>query len=130
MDNLLVVIPAIKKSAVIPDQLIKKLDGITLIQRAINTALEITTNQNILVVTDSEEITLICERNKIESFIDSALKFTSENILDSVKAIIKNKKQSNVLLYRANTPLVGSEILNSAYSYFLQNTKYIIEHSE
>ena len=40
MDNLLVVIPAIKKSAVIPDQLIKKLDGITLIQRAINTALE------------------------------------------------------------------------------------------
>ena len=50
MDNLLVVIPAIKKSAVIPDQLIKKLDGITLIQRAINTALEITTNQNIIVL--------------------------------------------------------------------------------
>ena len=119
MDNLLVVIPAIKKSAVIPDQLIKKLDGVTLIQRAINTALEITTNENILVVTDSEEISLICERNNVQSFREANLKFTSENILDSVKAIIKNKKQSNVLLYRANTPLVGSEILNSAYSYNL-----------
>lgn len=126
MDNLLVVIPAIKKSAVIPDQLIKKLDGITLIQRAINTALEITTNENVLVVTDSEEISLICERNEIESYRDSTLKFTSENILESVSSIIQDKQQFNVLLYRANTPLVSSEILKSAYSYFLKNREYII----
>jgi len=126
MNNLLVVIPAIKKSAVIPDQLIKKLDGVTLIQRAINTALEVTTNENILVITDSEEISLICDRNKIESFRESRLKFTSENILESISSIIRDKQQSNVLLYRANTPLVGSEILNSAYSYFLKNTEYIL----
>lgn len=126
MDNLLVVIPAIKKSAVIPDQLIKKLDGITLIQRAINTALEITTNENVLVITDSEEISLICERNEIESFRDSTLKFTSENILESVSFIIQDKQQFNVLLYRANTPLVSSEILESAYSYFLKNREYIL----
>lgn len=126
MDNLLVVIPAIKKSAVIPDQLIKKLDGITLIQRAINTALEITTNENILVVTDSEEISLICERNNVQSFREANLKFSSENILDSILSIIKNKQQSNILLYRANTPLVESEILKEAYSYFLKNTGYIL----
>lgn len=126
MDNLLVVIPAIKKSAVIPDQLIKKLDGITLIQRAINTALEITTNENILLVTDSEEISLICERNEVESYRDSNLKFTSENILDSIFSIVRNKSQTNVLLYRANTPLIGSEILKEAYNYFLKNTKYIL----
>lgn len=126
MDNLLVVIPAIKKSAVIPDQLIKKLDGVTLIQRAINTALEVTTNENVLVITDSEEISLICDRNKIESFREPGLKFTSENILESVSSIIRDKQQSNVLLYRANTPLVESEILKDAYSHFLKNTEYIL----
>ena len=126
MDNLLVVIPAIKKSAVIPDQLIKKLDGITLIQRAINTALEITTNENILVVTDSEEISLICERNKIESYIDTTLKFTSKNILESIVSIVYEKQQSNILLYRANTPLVDAKILQDAYNNFLANRKYIL----
>ena len=126
MDNLLVVIPAIKKSAVIPDQLIKKLDGITLIQRAIDTALEITTNENILVVTDSEEISLICERNKIKSFRKSSLEFTSDNILESITSIIQEKQQSNILLYRANTPLIGSFILKEAYSVFLNNKEYIL----
>lgn len=126
MDHLLVVIPAIKKSAVIPDQLIKKLDGVTLIQRAINTALEITTNENILVITDSEEISLICERNKIKCYRNSELKFTSENILDSIFSIVKNKPQSNIFLFRANTPLVGSDILKDAYSHFLKNTEYIL----
>ncbi|NWF66529.1 MAG: cytidine 5'-phosphate N-acetylneuraminic acid synthetase [Campylobacterales bacterium] len=126
MDNLLVVIPAIKKSAVIPDQLIKKLNGITLIQRAINTALEITTNKNILVITDSEEISLICERNEIKSHKDPDLKFTSENILDSISFIVKEKQQSNVLLYRANTPLVDSEVLKIAYKQFLEDEKFIL----
>jgi CMP-2-keto-3-deoxyoctulosonic acid synthetase len=65
MKNLLVVIPALKKNAVISDQLVKKLNEITLIQRAINTALSLTSNENILVVTDSEEISLICERNGV-----------------------------------------------------------------
>jgi len=126
MENLLVVIPAIKKNAVIPDQLIKKLDGITLIQRAINSALEITTNKNILVVTDSEEIALICERNNIESFKDMTLKFTSENILDIIVSIVQSKQQSYILLYRANTPLLESRILKEAYNYFLHYQEYII----
>ena len=33
-----IVIPAIKKNAVIPDQLVKKLAGVTLMERAIHTA--------------------------------------------------------------------------------------------
>ncbi len=69
MDNLLLVIPAIKKNAVIPDQLVRKLNGVTLFQRAINTALDIT--NKILVVTDSEEISLICD---IQCCIYSSLK--------------------------------------------------------
>jgi len=124
MQNTLLVIPAIKKNAVIPDQLIKKLNGITLIQRAINTAKELT--NNILIITDSQEISLIAERNKAECYFDNKLTFSSSNILEKVKNIIKNKKQNNIILYRANTPLVNSSILKKAYQEFLLDRKFIL----
>ena len=124
MDNRLIVIPAIKKNAAIPDQLIKKLDGITLIQRAINTASEIT--NNILIITDSKEISLIAERNKVEFYLDDKLAINFTNILEKIKDIVKDKKQKNIILYRANTPLVNSNILKEAYQEFLLNTKFIL----
>jgi len=124
LNRLLVVIPAIKKNAIIPDQLIKKLDGITLIQRAIDTAFKITSN--ILIITDSEEIALIAQRNNIDSYKDVKLKLTSENILDITVDIISAKNYNHILLYRANTPLINSEILIKAYNQFLNNSKYIL----
>ena len=124
MKNLFVVIPAIKKNAIIPDQLIKKLNGITLIQRAINTAKEIT--QNIFIITDSEEISLIAQRNSIEFYRDAKLKLNSNNILDVTLKVLKNRDIKNILLYRANTPLIGSEILIDAYNEFLKKSQYIL----
>jgi len=123
MDNLLIVIPAIKKNAVIPDQLIKKLNGITLIQRAINTAKEI--SKNILIVTDSQEISLIAKRNNIAYYLESNLHFDSNNILDVMNGIIENKDQ-NIFLYRANTPLIDSDILKKAYQEFLTDDTVIL----
>ena len=117
MQNLLIVIPAIKKNAVIPDQLIKKLDGITLIQRAINTAKGIT--DNILIVTDSEEISLIAQRNSIDYLKQTDLKIDSDSILEEINSLIKNRDTENILLYRANTPLIDSGILKEAYKEFL-----------
>jgi len=126
MENsqLLIVIPAIKKNAVIPDQLVKKLNGITLIQRAINTAKEIT--NNIFIITDSEEISLIAQRNSIEFYRNSKLKLTSENILDITLGIIENKNYTDILIYRANTPLVDSSLLKVAYREFLEEPNYIL----
>jgi len=119
----LITIPAIKKNAAIPDQLIKKLDGITLIQRAINTAKEIT--NNILIITDSEEISLIAQRNNIEVYFDNNLTLNSTNIISKIKNIIK-EVNTNVILYRANTPLINSNILEKAYQAFLLDTKIIV----
>jgi spore coat polysaccharide biosynthesis predicted glycosyltransferase SpsG/CMP-N-acetylneuraminic acid synthetase len=124
MDNRLIIIPAIKKNAIIPDQLIKKLDGITLIQRAINTAKKIT--NKILIITDSEEISLIAKRNKIEFYFDNRLILNSINIIDFVKKIINKRKEQNIILYRANTPLVNSSILLEAYKVFLEKDHYIL----
>jgi CMP-2-keto-3-deoxyoctulosonic acid synthetase len=50
-----IIIPAIKKSAVIPDQLVKKMAGVTLIQRAINTAKMLVADHDIHVVTDARK---------------------------------------------------------------------------
>ena len=122
--QLLLVIPAIKKNAVIPDQLVKKLNGITLIQRAINTAKEIT--NNIFIITDSEEISLIAERNGIKYHKDAKLKLSSDNILDITLEVVKDFGYDNILLYRANTPLVNSDILKSAYSDFLENRESVL----
>jgi spore coat polysaccharide biosynthesis predicted glycosyltransferase SpsG/molybdopterin-guanine dinucleotide biosynthesis protein A len=124
MKNLLVVIPAIKKNAVIPDQLIKKLDGITLIQRAINTAKEIT--NDIFIITDSEEISLIAQRNSIKCHKDAKLKLSSDNILDITLEVVKEFRYENILLYRANTPLVNKDILKIAYNDFLENRESIL----
>jgi spore coat polysaccharide biosynthesis predicted glycosyltransferase SpsG len=124
MNEVLLVIPALKKNAVIPDQLIKKLNGTTLIQRAIDTATSVT--NNILVVTDSQELSLIAKRNDIEYYYDSNLKFDSNNIIEIVGHIIKKYNFKNIILYRANTPLVNSDILIKAYQEFLLDDNIIL----
>ena len=121
MNRKLIVIPAIKKNAAIPDQLIKKLNGITLIQRAIDTALELANSvDQVLIITDSDEIGLIAQRNGITFKKDKALFLNSENIVTEVINRTKDFPQENVLLYRANTPLIESTDLQSAYLKFLE----------
>ena len=121
MNRKLIVIPAIKKNAAIPDQLIKKLNGITLIQRAIDTALELADGvDQVLIITDSDEIGLIAQRNGITFKKDKALFLNSENIVTEVINRTKDFPQENVLLYRANTPLIESPDLQSAYLKFLE----------
>ena len=121
MNRKLIVIPAIKKNAAIPDQLIKKLNGITLIQRAIDTALELANSvDQVLIITDSDEIGLIAQRNGITFKKDKALFLNSENIVTEVINRTKDFPQENVLLYRANTPLIESPDLQSAYLKFLE----------
>jgi spore coat polysaccharide biosynthesis predicted glycosyltransferase SpsG/CMP-N-acetylneuraminic acid synthetase len=121
MDNLLIVIPATKKNAVIPDQLIKKLNGVTLIKRAINLVLKITPNkEQILIITDSDEISLIAQRNKIPFKKDALLSLNSDNIIQEVINRTSEYHQRNILLYRGNTPILGKDILKDAYKEFLK----------
>jgi spore coat polysaccharide biosynthesis predicted glycosyltransferase SpsG len=124
MQNTLIVIPAIKKNAVIPDQLMKKLDGITLIQRAMDTAKKLSTN--IFVITDSEEISLIAGRNGIEFYKDKNLIINNINIIGQVQNLIANKQYGSVIIYRANTPLVDSNILKGAYEEHIKDKSYRI----
>ncbi len=115
-----IIIPALKKSAVIPDQLVKKLNGITLIQRAINTAQELSTNENIFVVTDSQEISLICQRNGVHFYRNPDLKFYSEDMLSELQFFISKRalEYENILILQSNTPLIEANEIRKAYGQY------------
>ena len=76
MRDFCVVIPAVKKNVAFNDDLVKKLGGASLIQRAIDKALALEPHA-VHVVTDSEEIRLVCERNGVHSHFDPALRLAN-----------------------------------------------------
>ena len=103
-----IVIPAIKKNAVIPDQLVKRLAGVTLIQRAIDTARGVVPAHDVVVVTDSQEISLICERNGVRVHYNAGLRFTSLDIITEMKSILRElgNDYGHIIIYRASCPLL------------------------
>ena len=114
------ILPAIKKNAVIPDQLVKKLAGKTLIQRALDTAKRVAPGADILVVTDSDEIRLICLRNAVGCVHDPALAIRSLNIVAALKPVLQKqaKEYEHLIIYRAGAPLLGAEDIEHAYLQF------------
>ena len=123
-----IIIPAVKKATVIPDQLVKKLAGVTLIQRALNTAKELADGEDIHVVTDSEEISLICRRNQVQYHYDKALRFITPNILRELKFYIEKvaAHYENIIIYRASSPLVDHHDIQDGYDQFLEKNADIL----
>ncbi|MBU0467675.1 MAG: cytidine 5'-phosphate N-acetylneuraminic acid synthetase [Candidatus Omnitrophica bacterium] len=123
MKERLIIIPAVKKNVVFSDDLIKKLDGILLIQRAIDKAKKIEIVENILVLTDSEEISMICERNGVRKFYDDSMELRDNDILAFSKPFASyGKDNTNILVLWPYAPLVTADVINSAYEEFIANS--------
>lgn len=120
------VIPAIKKNAVIPDQLVKRLAGVTLIQRALDTAKQVEGGKDIWVVTDSDEIRLICDRNGVNTIYNPTFTIASLNIVASLRGVLDELAQQydHIIIYRASSPLISAGDIEDAYQLFLH------EHSD
>ena len=103
-----IVIPAIKKNAVIPDQLVKKLAGVTLVERAINTARSVLPGEDIMVLTDSQEIALICERAGVRHHWNRDLRFTSLDIVTEMRGLLTElaRDYEHCMILRASCPLL------------------------
>lgn len=103
-----IVIPAIKKNAVIPDQLVKKLAGVTLMERALNTARACANGEDIVTLTDSEEIGLICSRAGTRFVRNKELKFKSLDIISEMRDLLSELAQDydNCIILRASCPLL------------------------
>jgi spore coat polysaccharide biosynthesis predicted glycosyltransferase SpsG/CMP-2-keto-3-deoxyoctulosonic acid synthetase len=115
-----IVIPAVKKNAAVPDQLVKKLGGRMLIERAVHTALEVARADDILVVTDSQEICLICERCGVGAHYNKELRFSSLDIVAELRGVLARlaRKYEHILVYRASCPLVTRADMEDAYRHF------------
>ncbi len=122
MRKVCVAIPAIKKSAVIPDQLVKKLAGKTLIQRALDTAKGFAEPGDIHVITDSEEISLICERAGVRYFYNPAYAISSLNIVHELHDVLEKlgRTYERLVIYRASSPLVTAHDIADAYGCFVR----------
>ena len=118
-----IIIPAIKKNAVIPDQLVKNLGGVTLIQRAIDTARGVVPAHDVIVVTDSQEISLISERNGVRFHYNPGLRFTSLDIISEMESILAElgNDYEDLIIYRASCPLLTWVDIDDAWRRFRED---------
>ena len=81
----------------------KKLADKTLIQRAINRARKIVSEQCIYVVTDSEEICLVCKRNNVQYYYDKDLWFSSPHVIDNLGFILSQFSEEVPMIIRVRS---------------------------
>jgi len=91
-----IVIQAVKKAVAFQDDLVKKLAGVSLIERAIEKAKVLAVkDDHVYVLTDSEEIELIAIRNGVSVFFDSELTrdiFATKNEITYLKTVASNNQ--------------------------------------
>ncbi|MBU2548465.1 MAG: cytidine 5'-phosphate N-acetylneuraminic acid synthetase [Proteobacteria bacterium] len=121
-EPLCVIIPAVKKNVAFPDDLVKKLDGVSLIQRTIETGRTLGNSDNLYVVTDSQEITLICERNQVGFFYRPEIQLSGESILRDLRFSLLRvyKKFDNILILYPHVMLLDPDVLPRAWDAFRQ----------
>ena len=119
--DLIIVIPAVKKNVAFPDDLVKKIAGRSLIQRTIDTAKEMVPGDDIVVVTDSEEIALISTRSNVQVHYDNTLKLEEGELFSKLRFYllkIAPKYRCSVLL-SPYCPLLSLEELQKAHMKFI-----------
>lgn len=123
MQKRCIIIPAIKKNAVIPDQLIKKLAGVTLMERALNTARAVLNGENIIVVTDSQEISLLCERAGVGFRYNKDFNVGGLDIVHALRHVLEELAQSyeHLIIYRASCPLLTWVDIDDAWHQFSES---------
>ncbi|GAB6041616.1 cytidylyltransferase domain-containing protein [Endothiovibrio diazotrophicus] len=117
-----VLIPAVKKSVAFPDDLVKKLAGTALIQRAIDKAVESFSADAVQVATDSEEIRLICERAGVGCHYEATLRLDEEAYLESLAPALRRLAEhwEHLLVLSPYVPLIGVGQLRDAYRHFIE----------
>lgn len=120
MQKRCIIIPAIKKNAVIPDQLIKKLAGTTLMERALNTARAVTSGEHIIVVTDSQEISLLCERAGVGFRYNKEFHVGGLDIVQALRDVLEElaTQYEQLIIYRASCPLITWVDIDDAWHKF------------
>jgi len=114
----IVIIPALGKRGPFVDTLTKNLAGIPLIKRAIAQALMIAKQSRIYVITDSDEVELICERNHISLLTTSNWRSKFEEF--------SNLSSQTIIFYSPFFPLLEMREIISAFHILQKNEQKIL----
>ena len=123
------IVPALKKSVAFQDDLVKKLAGITLVQRAINKARELgVADHDIHLMTDSEEIGLIAERNSVGVYFDRGLRWDAGQINNEFYRYLRRSTRSSefTLVLSPYAPLLEVELLHQAVAALRASNKSLL----
>lgn len=123
-----IVIPAVKKSVAFPDDLVKKLAGVTLIVRAIDVAARAFSRERIFVVTDSEEIRLLCHRQGVTAIYDRGLRLDPAAHLESLRPYLLPLagKWRDVMVLSPYVPTLAPGVLQAAYRKYREREAKVI----
>ncbi len=118
-----IVIPAVRSNAPIPDYLVKRLAGKTLIQRALDVALGVASPQDIVVITDSEEIGLAAQRNGVRCLHDTRLRLSSPDLMHELYPVLAGLAAActHIAIYHPGCPLLTSADIRDACRVFLDS---------
>ena len=114
-----VIIPAFKRAVAFHDDLVRQIAGKTLLQRCIDKALELTRPSNVYVLTDSNEIELICQRNKLNAIRDlDAIATKTEVLTTAMRTRLREKFEGidDIILLSPYEPLVSAKSVLDAYA--------------
>jgi len=128
--NLTILITALKKKVAFQDDLVKKLAGVSLIQRAINKAIELGVEASgIHLLTDSEEIRQIAERNGVQSYWDPELIWSETDFNNKMSRYLQQATQNSeyALLLSPYAPLLTTELINRAKKALVESKKDLLK---
>ena len=123
-------IPALKKTVAFPDDLVKKLAGITPIQRAIDKTRKLGVgDHNIHLLTDSEEVRLIAERNGIGCYWEPGLVLDERILQKKLYQYILGKSKQNqfILILSPYAVLLTTTLIEQTLQALAESKKDILK---
>ncbi len=126
MNKTVIVIPAVKKNAAFTDDLVKKLAGIPLVQRALDKAKQLINGQHIYLITDSDEIRLIGRRQSVKTFYKPTLRLSDS--LQQLKFLLLKLSvcYQHLIVISPYAPLLEVDILKKSYERYLQQQAQLL----
>ena len=128
--TLKVIIPALKKNVAFQDDLVKKLLGITLIQRSINKALNLGVEaKDIFLMTDSEEIRIIGDRNNVNTFWNADLSWEKYIYGERIWSYLQNitDKSDYIIFLSPYAPLIEVSSILQALNDFIDSKENVLK---
>jgi spore coat polysaccharide biosynthesis predicted glycosyltransferase SpsG len=123
-------IPALRSEERFQNDLLRKLDGISLIQRAINKAQVLSDlNSTVHVLTDSEEVALVASRNNVKFFFQPGLILNEFDLSSATKQYLLAAERGGkvCLVLSPYAPLLEPDVVRQALKVFAQGEASVLK---